>query len=212
MLKDQVNQWLKDGADYFKGLQLFEQHSKNTALLSLFETGPGVFTSRKLREELVKLSDSSKPAEKKYTAPVNESFKKFATHVKPDIDISSLPDELKQHNIRKGELYRKAAYLHSQLAIIPSDEERYKAAKTIIDSFNEINQIWAWLDYWHEHKKLHPDLVPAEARKVFGMSEMKRMQNLRSYISRDANNEKKADKVAKWKVELLELEALYNAK
>jgi hypothetical protein len=213
MYNSEIHIWLKDlNKDYTTGVNLYERYS-DKKWLTLFSSGESSFTFNKLIEELDKLKgdEKEKPFSSGKTTPAD--FKRYTNPQKQAIDTSNFPPELKQLDIKKGELFREASYMHAIMCQLPDDSkhdaERKKMAERIIFLFEEIAKIWQQLDHFANTGKMLPQKKPKSINDFESLSRAElilKRQSIRSMISRAKKNGN-TKKIEEYKKELSEIES-----
>jgi hypothetical protein len=214
-----VTSWLENGRPYDQGVILYQEYGKNFILKSLFATGYSNFNSQKLTEELRLINDQTIAD----PAPSTLYVKSLKTEVFEKINHAALPEDLQKENILKGELYRQAGKLKKQLEFMKSPEARSTAIKAILANFEQIDKIWAKLDYFQQtgKKMREPEIFEEKIESHAFL--LKRRNNLRTYITKikkeisdmdpqDPQTVKKIDKHNSYLNELLQVEALLEGK
>lgn len=101
-----VKEWLKSEQDYFKGVDLYEQHGDNSTLKTLFRIRKTSFSEKKLLESLQAIAGKEEPK----------------------------PEEKEKFPPKVLELIRKRSVLHNNLVHTnpTAVSNRYEIAKSII--------------------------------------------------------------------------------
>ena len=193
-----LSTWLNDpDSSYHDGVILYNEFGTSTFLKKLFAQGESTYTRERLRTELIVIDQERSKQVQPPVAPVQSVAAQ--TPPKP-FNTSHYPEPLQKLVARKGELYKKCCYLHSQLEKMGTDKERLSAASIITNGFEEINQIWAQLDHFDEHKVMMS--VNGYDHSRMSIYELhKRLGNLRTYISKQKNGKQDAVKLKKYEEE-----------
>jgi len=207
-------QWKFDGCNYDDGVLLYEKYGSNQVYKKLFKIRNS-FSEQLLYDELKKIPDiPDKPVHPKKEKK-SSGFAKHSKSVHPAINPATLPPELQIKNIRKGQLFKEAAFCFDRLDLLGTDEERFESAKIILSNYDEINNIWEEIDYFLKHgrtmeedferrNKIRPRPVLSSDADM-----LRRLHNLRSNISKNRNNPQKKLKVDAWMKERDELEGKF---
>lgn len=105
MLTSDLKRWLDGDGDHRTGVELYRQASGSAVLISLFERSENQYTRKKLREVLQAKYDQHEQIARPEEKP----------KAMPQVDAFSLPEELKNRNTRKNELYKETLRLRTQL-------------------------------------------------------------------------------------------------
>src|SRR5712671_5342693 len=123
-MQSEILSWLKNPQDYFSGLQLLEQSCKNEFLLRMLRKGPTAFNRETLQEELQRIAD-------KASKPKIQSTGQF--QIRSAEHFNSLPQQVKDLQDEKDRIYKEMSFLHSQLELYKTDEQRQEPALRILD-------------------------------------------------------------------------------
>lgn len=217
-----IQEWLIGNCTWEQGVALYEKWGNNINLKRLFKNSlPTDYLREKLKHELQALeikpvaeiatvvSPPPVTNEEQVTEILNTTpsdFRKLEPKKLAQIDYEQLPPELKLKYTRKGELYKQSVFLKVQMGFMTTDEKRYECAEKIVMNRQEIDGIWAELDYWAEHNQLMPNFKKAVVKHVDEIKDraelINRRNNLRSSISKNKNKPQKHEKVKHWRAEL----------
>lgn len=202
------------------GLRLFKEHGGSKVLTAIFEKGGDTFYNRKRllkelttlekAEESVPLPPPQAPAPAEPTPASTTPAASQAWRKKKSKEV--YPEKLHPAYDRLEELYTLINHLHPQLdaMYMTNISECHKAVQKLVKAWDEIDDIYNLLQHWEDTGQVQQNKYLKE--KVENRFDrdyyMRRLLNLRTYISRDKDNAKKADKVAAWKKEMVELEKL----
>ena len=100
-------------------------------------------------------------------------------------------------------MYKQLAANRLMLRHQKTDAERYKMAVFMLHGWDEVYNIWRDMDYYQARGTMPPPKAPDEPLEldydtVDRASLVKRRANLRTYLSRNAHNPAKAEKVKEW--------------
>lgn len=186
----QLHTWLASEKKSFDdGLELCRDFGISSVKLSLLTSLKGTKTAiNKMIEWLTPIS-------------VNKSAVKQIYYSK-DPNVKALDESWRRS-------YKTAHHIHQTILKNPnkSEKELSEAALKILDIFeNEVDPIWRDLKEFDSTGKL-PDVHFLSPKKEMSIvDKISRRNTLRTYISKFAKNEKKADAIIKWQEELLKLE------
>ena len=144
-------------------------------LVSVLSAGESVYNCRKLEAELAKFSADETP---------------------PPPPPSILAEKEAAWKL----LYRRAAKLHSGLLLVDLETRKDRAFQ-ILAIESQLEAYWAEIDFFKRE-----GYWPIKAFKIGGEGEnLKRIANLRTYISKGKKDPTKAAKVKDWEAELAAL-------
>lgn len=239
MDRNEIQLWLDGVQDYHMGLALYSKYGKSKALKRLFAQKAGTkYNTEKMVYELtkiagvpavpvkvravVKLARKSGPAPAKIqpvpaaastTLPAVFSESQF-----PKVDFQALPDQLKAETMTRIKLYQSAWIIHSKLGDELSDDQRATMASDIVTKMDEVNRLWNRIDHFLKTGAIPLDPVAKPAKEIGTdpLSQVKRQNNLRTYISRakkkletltdSVKRSRIEENIAKWDLELDEIE------
>lgn len=175
-MKDDIKQWIKKGRKYADGVALYSKYGRNKNLIRTFSKKQNSYNSRKLGYELQKLLDAAPASEvvarvvsrkkvvKKAEPSPQTNHSSFPTRfstlkVDPEVDVASLPDELKYEYHQRIALYKEANVLHLKLVhghFGRESAQTKSACEKILANFELIDLYWYRLDYFKEHGIVPP--------------------------------------------------------
>lgn len=189
---EDVRQWLSSPRNYEQGLALYKNYGTSNALKLVLAIGSTPYNRTKLAELLQNLLPPALP-KPVIATPVQT---KAAATTTPKPEITGPDQQLEQD--WKG-LYKDAAFLHGQLHTAKTDAERKDLAAAILDNFDAIGKIDNQQEYVKEHGKLPPSgATPKPVADLTAIEISNELLNLRSKISKQKNNPKRAAEVATW--------------
>ncbi|MDJ1500464.1 hypothetical protein [Xanthocytophaga agilis] len=221
-----IEAWLRDPKDYWAGLKLYDTYSERPRYPRLRHTlgfGPDDYNWLSIKEELTwllqnvivhsfeaeKVVAEVEPATDQQPAGETDSLPKQPTTEEIDehLYFNRLPDEGKELVKEWKGLYAQSASLHATLIHLPSDEERKKAAKMILENFDQIHVNWDKLDYYqkHGHFPAKPVVEPTPDQQD-PAALMRRLNNLRSQVSKQKDNANRQTEVIAWRKEIETIE------
>jgi hypothetical protein len=186
-----IEAWLNSGRDYQAGCHLYEQYGQDAFFKILFASRISIFNRRKLEAELEKIYEAEKA--------VQQKPKKFKPHLSQEKYLN-LPDQIRALNEERSVKYQEMSDLHSKLVLLNA-EERGKAAFKILELDQRLIKIWSMLDHHAETGEL-PDEGPPPAKTYSMQDAIKRIQSLKTYISRSPDSLK----MELWKNEIVSLQ------
>ncbi|MBC6698071.1 hypothetical protein [Hymenobacter sp. BT190] len=167
--------WLNSGQDYTEGLALAEELCSNQALLKLLRAGANSFTTRKLGEELARISQALPDA------AVQDLIRLVVATAAPKVEKPADVAALEAERIAG---FKEASQLHAQLRRIPAVAERFEVAKRIKSLFRRNDEIWGHLSHYQEHGHLPPVLPEKPALDLQDRAVITLRRNtLRTYLS-----------------------------
>lgn len=183
----EIQNWFQSSRNKEAGAALLIRYS--TSEFKKDCVASGNYTSEWLARELATLSK-----------PVAEPALKHSELALTADDFENAPDEIRDLEKKWKGMYKEASFLHSRLAIVP--EGRKDAAFRILELFKQIEPIWQMLNQYKASGKL-PEVV--QPKKTSIADSMKRVNNLKTYISKYKNTEARKDDVEKWMQEMQKL-------
>jgi hypothetical protein len=163
---EKIKNWLQSPQkDFPAGVQLLSEVSKNKHLVKMI--AKKIDQQRyqnKLIYELERLSKTSvapiqkKPIKKERPAPkplvaetkLSDELAKLPERFSP-AQYKLLPQEIKILEATFKDTFKKRAFLRNRLELLPSDDDRKEAAKTILQMTELITGILADINYFKEH-------------------------------------------------------------
>jgi hypothetical protein len=164
---------------YWEKLEALKQFlgGERAFLISVLSKGESVYNSQKLEAELAKFQSSESPPP-------------------PPSAVSLLAQKEADWKL----LYRRAAKLHAGLLLVDIETRRGMAFE-ILSIGEQLEGYWAEIDFYKRE-----GYWPQKAFKIGGEAEnVKRINNLRTYICKWQNDPAKAHKVKDWEAELAAL-------
>jgi hypothetical protein len=142
--------WVQNpNRDYYLGVMLYDEYGKSDILKNLFKNGKDSYTTKKLFEEVKKLSPVNVPIKKTAERP---SFAVYSTKKKPSVSRELLPERLKALDIKKSELVNEARYYKVLMTNLPRsteyNKERRLFAVDIEWCFDCVDAIWKEINYF----------------------------------------------------------------
>jgi hypothetical protein len=217
-----IQEWLDGPQEYAAGLLLYQQLGENNHLKRTLGHGPNAYNTSCLREELVKLAKAGKgqavvqlvpvataaavaqlvPAAQPAPAPA------IAGAAAPTSAIEQLLADL---DTQWKPLYKEASFLQSQLEHAKDNQQRGTWAHQVLDLMDKVQEHWDACDYVREHGQLPPVPVvapPAVLDLTDRAAVEQHRNNLRSQISKQKRNAKRAVEVEAWRAEVMQLSEL----
>jgi hypothetical protein len=193
-----LTDWIRYPNDIKAGRELFRQHVKKAALYKVLAMRDSVTIRCRMIAELKAVAGELAMQEVKQLERKLEN-------------TESLPPELKPLEIRKSELWRESQALKVQLNFSDSKAERCQLAHTILNNFDEINEIWAVINNWHKTKTL--PAAPKDPEVITETDPVKLIKmrnNLRSNISKAKVRPDWIEKLRIWEKQLVAVDKLLN--
>jgi hypothetical protein len=198
--KAQIDSWISNDGTYSEGLSLYIQHGDNDFLKSLFSKSETVFNRKKLRSELITLS------EKLQEQPQTKG--KAIT----DQEYACLPPQGRDLQKQWKQWYARMNALRHKLMDPMTESVRYELALEILSLDEKIRSTWRKIDYWRKYGEFPREVdLETELNDLPLLDLIKRKNNLATYISKFKDNESKSERVLKWRQELLLIEKKIDA-
>lgn len=169
----EIEQYISGNLSFAEGVKIFNKVSTNYALKQVFALGDDEYSREKLRSEFQKMLSAYKLANTVIEAAVEvaTSFEAspsiFLSHTvskkKGSINVSKLPVHLQVEYYKLSPIIREMASLHAKLPLYQKDEERFVAAKRIIELSKARRKIFNRLDYFEENGTDHPFYIKPKA-------------------------------------------------
>ena len=149
---EKIVAWLNSGRDYYQGLALLHEFSKNRQLLQ-------ALTRRampdKLEYELKKLvpkgSDIQQPVKKVKAvvpSPEPEPGRMKIIRNGNTIKLEDLPPRLQKLFLENTEMYKKMRALHERAKLVQDDSARGKVTRQLVEFDSKVRENWAVIDSW----------------------------------------------------------------
>jgi hypothetical protein len=202
---NEINAWLNSKRNYKAGLQLFENHSKSTAMKRIFQGKESRYAG-KLLYELRKLILSGPTQDISVVKPVKLSGLKPAEPSGSFIESIGEPDPNLPPIIRRiisqfSDLYKNRSIAHNSLKAVPPDNrtENMELRRIIVEKMKGYSDRMDELQYHHNEyktKTIVPDeeiLFPGKSQKTppvetENLDELSRLRlNLQKSLNRDNN-------------------------
>jgi len=187
-----IESWLAGNRNFERGVELYERYGTNPALKILFASGASPFSTDKLFKELTALCIKAKPK----SAPKVE---------KPKYTIDDLSPALQREFKRKGDLFKQASQMHSDLFHEQNQQRRADLVAGIKSCFDKIAAIWKKCDEYIRDRDNQDNTVSGLIQK---------RNNLRTRISKARKQEladKEQDLIAELKLVEAKLTTLENS-
>jgi len=210
MLSNQIQAWFKNGKPYSQGVALYRQTGGAYSVV-MFERYIGArYIPKNILQRLsMVLSKYLQTNPLVDQAPLprdqNDTTRTIVQYV-PNKKIE--PSEITQLREKAKLLHKRHAFLHAQLSILESDEERYEVAKEIMEEvIPTLDSIYDQIRVFEKEGKLP---IPEKEKRAVDL--LNKRNSLRSRISRLKSILKKDDlestKKTKYQKELLAKEIL----
>lgn len=213
-----IQEWLDGPQDYAAGLLLYQQLGSNNQLKRTLGHGPNAYNTSCLREELERLARLGQGqvvvqlVPVAAAAPVVESVIAQPGPAPAAAAPSSVVEQLLAAlDMQWKPLYKEASFLQSQLEHAKDNQERGTWSHKILDLMDEVAVLWEACAHVQEHGELPPVPVvtpPAALDLTDRVAVTKRRNTLRSQISKQQRNAKRAAEVEAWRAEVQQLSEL----
>jgi chaperonin cofactor prefoldin len=222
-----IHEWLRNPSDFETGRQLYDKYGTLQALKKAFARGELyenlVYELGKIAEGIPELPSETKTIVSESKKPVLEISEDDLIIIENERDEAverveeleeqvddltneneELTDELQdlkegiykavcseEQNQKLRPLYNERSFLHNNLELLSTDKERYDSALRIEELTDQIEKI------------LNPPSEPP-VKELYDFThlspeqKLKELQNIRSRISKQKKNKKRADDVAVW--------------
>jgi hypothetical protein len=187
-------EWTKNPDDISAGLNLFRENITNAALFKVLSKRDSPAVRARLYKEICAVAGVKAIQE-------NEQLQKQIDSI---TELSPELKELEKHRIR---LYKESEHLKFELNICEKKERRCTIAHQILKNFNDINEIWAKIDYFQKNKCMPgPDPDPEEITETDPVQLHKMLMNVRANISKAKNKPDKVKKLNMWEKQREQIE------
>lgn len=199
-----IEEWLNNPASYETGLKLYREHDGDELVLLMLEQGFTAYNKKRLTEALREISRSTPDV------PV-PSEQKAVRVIATTEELQKMPQEMRDLVERVKHLYKENGTRIGQLHAHKEKIKKLKAGdaelytrenglgilvNTVLDADDEIRELLDRIDAFKTTGKLPEPSAPVEMTYGETYDEIKR---LRSQISKQQHNPKRAAEVAKWK-------------
>lgn len=193
--------------DYAAQVRLYERHGNNAALKILFKSVQNDWAKQKVASELRSLLPLL-PDES--TAQVIERVRKVAVKPRRSSDDLDAPKEVRALVVRRKMLYARMNYCFGVLHASKEKEVRFNAAKELLNAQDEIIEIWTKTDFYDLNGSLPKETVALnfDLESLNEVQLQKRRNNLRTYLSKFKNDERRAADMVAWQEEVKQIEKL----
>lgn len=199
--------WLRSARDYNQGLDILKKKGASQALIMVLEAGPTAYNKKRLDRELFKIAEQSVEPPKKQRTPQDQLRPKEKTALKRP-PKEHFPKELHAAYERQTQLYTVVNHIHPQLDYLYATHRAdcHKAVRQLLAAWQEINSIYAILDYWTSFKQILPNRYQDnqdEFSTYTAKDWLRYYDKLTKRISRNAQKPEMAAEVNEWKKERL---------
>lgn len=194
--------WMSGARNYAKGVVLYRMFGRDDELKKIFSSGETAARKQRLIQAIDDLINPKAPVLPEHVTRIQ--LRPSAGPEDPTIA------GLKAQAIP---LLKKRDAIHSKLLLIPTDEERGKAAHELLDLDDQVDEIYNRIRYYEQHKalpkeELHFDPITDPARWPHRYETCGRyVRRYQEKLDKDPDNES-----AKKKLKEYEAEQLYYAK
>lgn len=178
-----LTDWIKNPNDINAGRELYKEYGNDPAIYKVLCVRDSTGLKKVLFAELSKV------------AALKFSYENEKLKFQVD-SITELSPELKELESYRIKLYKKTEHLKFELNTCDKKERRCELAHAILDNFDEINAIWAKIDFFKKNKRMpDPEPDPEEITETDPIKLVRMLTNLRSNISKYKNKPDLADKL-----------------
>ncbi|MGI4866102.1 MAG: hypothetical protein ACRYFZ_19415 [Janthinobacterium lividum] len=213
-----IQEWLDGPQDYAAGLLLYQHLGSNPQLKRTLGHGPNAYNTSCLREELVRLDKQGQGQVVVQLVPVatTAAVVQLVPTAQPApaaaAAVTSVMEQLLADLDKQWKpLYKEASFLQSQLEHAKDNQERGTWSHKILDLMDEVAVLWEACAHVQEHGELPPVPVvtpPAALDLTDRDAVEQHRNNLRSQISKQKRNAKRAAEVEAWRAEVQQLSEL----
>lgn len=214
-----IQEWLDGPQEYAAGLLLYQQLGENNHLKRTLGHGASAYNTSCLREELVKLAKAGKGQAVVQLVPVASVLavvETVITQPAPTIAAAAAPTSaieplLAELDAQWKPLYKEASFLQSQLEHAKDNQQRGTWSHQVLDLMDKVQEHWDACDHVREHGQLPPVPVvapPPTLDLTDRAAVEQHRNNLRSQISKQKRNAKRAAEVEAWRAEVHQLSEL----
>lgn len=223
-MKKEIEIFFKKTFDYENGLKILLTFCPSHVLIDPLSKGFSMSNKQRLISTLKNLKISEIKAEPNYTDLSSKIIRKLPIVSTPLLPIivkndASFDSKISDLNKRKALLINQATHARIEIQSLNLNlKQRGLNAQRIVECFDELGEIWDALDYYDEFGTLPIKYSKEVNVAQQAISNMHRIQNLRTYISKDKKKlvlAKKSETKVKLETRLnemnLELKMLINA-
>jgi hypothetical protein len=149
---EKIIAWLNSERDYYQGLALLHEFSKNRQLLQALTRKS---MPEKLEYELKKMVpkgvDISKPVKTIKAPPVQQKSAPDRLKIVRNgntIQLEDLPPRLQKLYLQNTEMYKKMRALHERAKLIKDDVLRTPVTQQLVEYDGKVRENWAVIDSW----------------------------------------------------------------
>jgi hypothetical protein len=195
-----IHTLLHEKWSYQTAAALYSEIGKSEIDKYLFSLGENSLNSERLRASLEKLAcDYPFQLQRRTALPDN-----MPSHV---VELEQEWKTLyKTANHVRGELFKRDALGN----LVHSESKRAEMAHRVLACFDEINRLWGAVDYFREHGHIPPAFQPHTLTETDPTLLMRRLLNLRSYISRAEKGKKYRMSIEQMRTEAAQIERRLN--
>jgi hypothetical protein len=196
--------WLNGARSYAKGVVLYRMFGKDEELKKIFSTGETEARKKRLIQAIDEIVNPKEPVNK---------LPEHVTRLQVQPSASAEDPTIANLKAQAIPLLKKRDAIHSKLLLIPSDEERGKAAHELLDLDDQVDEIYNQIRHFEKHKVLPEANLPFESITDPARWPA-RYETCGRYVRRYRKelDEDPADEKAKQLLEKYEAEQLYYAK
>lgn len=176
-----ISEWLNSDRNYAIGVAVYNVHGTDALLKKMFEQGYSALRAKRLTEELLKLKNVDVQEIKiEATTPERTAVTVEAVTL-PEKEIPETKDAYREKWLP---IYMEMNMLRHQLEQAPNNQERGKMAFKILALEQQCMALWQRRDYFIRTGSKLPEEEPAAEPFVDTNKIVRRIQTLRTYISK----------------------------
>jgi len=149
---EKIVAWLNSGRDYYQGLALLHEFSKNRQLLqALTRRAMPDKLEYELKKMVPKGSDIQQPVKKVKAvvpSPEPEPGRMKIIRNGNTIKLEDLPPRLQKLFLENTEMYKKMRALHERAKLVQDDSARGKVTRQLVEFDSKVRENWAVIDSW----------------------------------------------------------------
>lgn len=192
---DRIKQWYNGIQDFQQGITLLAAAGGDEGLIALLSRGATEFSTRRLREELLRIYEKARQGN-----TFSGAEKGMMPPPQPSVDSAGDPI-LEELYHRKVAIHKEKDLLRAQLELFPNDEQRGAAAHRILQLREEITAIWDLETTYKESGRLpegdpgvtDPGMLQLRLERVGGY-----VRRYRNQVKNNPGSQRYRDKLAYW--------------
>jgi len=187
-MKQEITQWKAAGMPYRLGVSLYVRYGRNDLVKKMLSSeGETPFKRQKLIAELSKLDLPEEKVEEVQAAEVLQVQDQTTASFFKRWPKEACTDETEYTLwLQASRLLKEIADLHSQLTLLPNDEQRSLTAFSLLKKDDELDTVYERRDYYKKHGSLPESQEIELVTEPLAMA--KRITALQRYIRREKQN------------------------